>query len=140
VQPRVEFLRVDDVAVGQGDDVVLVDDVLKNVRMEKTETGVERTVGDIECLAVERTFIARDRREHTAACVLKFPDEFGKIGWRCGLRRGVGIEADDFAHACAVGRSAAPEKDGQDWPKEKRGVFSMETGRTRQRGERGRLN
>ena len=87
MQARVEELGVDDVAVREGDDVVLVDDVLENVGVESAEAGVERTVGDIDGLAVERTFVACDRGKDTAAGVLKFADECGKSG------AGVGCEA-----------------------------------------------
>jgi hypothetical protein len=50
-------LGADDVAVGEGDDVVLVDDVLKNVGAEGAEAHIEGAVGDVERLAVKRAVV-----------------------------------------------------------------------------------
>ena len=57
MKARVEAFGAGDVAVGHGDDVVFIDDVLENVGAEQAEAGVELAFGYKQRGAVERTFV-----------------------------------------------------------------------------------
>ena len=67
------------VAVGEGDDVMFVDDVLENVGAEEAETGVEKAIGDVERGAVNGPFFESGGLEDGAGGVLEVADEAGKF-------------------------------------------------------------
>jgi hypothetical protein len=54
--------------------------------------------------------------------MLEFADEGREIGSRLGLCGGAGIESEDFAHACAAGRSPQPSKMGKICQKKSAGL------------------
>ena len=89
VQAGVKGLGADHVAMGERDDVVLVDQILENIGAKESVAGVERAGGQIKRGAVNRTLIEGTRGNHAAGRVLQFGDEFGEIrivagGGGCG--------------------------------------------------------
>ncbi len=100
VDAGVESFGTADVAEREGDDVVLVYQVLEDVGAKRTVARVERTGGEVKRGAVERAFVQNLGGESAAGRMLQLRDERREIG-RWGAVGG-GVERNDLGHAWAA--------------------------------------